>query len=438
MMAERAAIYIRVSTDEQRYNYSLVSQLEACVKRAEEKGWNIVGDRFVNPDTGLNAPPSDGGITAYQDDYTGTKVSRPAIDAALEYARTAGYERLIVNDLDRLGRGNKVFSIEEALFEEAGVKVEFVLGNYDDTADGRFRKELDATLAGWENDKRIERVTRGKKKKAELGKFVAGRPPYGYTIDKEQPGGLAVNERQAAVVRLIFERYVKDGASIRKIAEELTAEGVRPWREGDRWGKSTIQKILCNEAYVGRAHYNKHIRKGAKLLPRDRAEWIPIDITALVDEATFAMAQLQLSDNRARARKQPKRRYLLTGLVICEECGMAYHAQAKRAGKHRHVNEALSYRHRVSSGHCLNRTISARRLEPAVWEAVTGLLLDPASLRRGYEASIERENAGKERKRLELGKINDVASKLNMELRNLVDMFIDPDFEMTIHLVCVN
>ena len=56
-------------------------------------------------------------------------------------------------------------------FKKLGVNVEYVLGNYEDSPQGEVRKDLDATFAKWENTKRIEDCNRGKKGKAEAGKY---------------------------------------------------------------------------------------------------------------------------------------------------------------------------------------------------------------------------------------------------------------------------
>src|SRR5690606_19650796 len=114
----------------------------------------------------------------------------------------------------------------EMEFDKRGARVEYVLGNYEQTPEGEVRKDLDATFAKWENARRVERSLRGKRGKAESGLFVGGRPPYGYSVDREAQGGLAINDEQAAVVQRIFDLYVHKGYSIRNIAETLTAEQV--------------------------------------------------------------------------------------------------------------------------------------------------------------------------------------------------------------------
>ena len=192
-MTKRAAVYARVSTDDQRKNYSVPTQIASCLEYAAEQSYTIVGNRYVNPENGRDtAPRRDGAIRAYVDDYTSRELSRPALDTALDYLDTVGFDVLIVHAIDRLARDPYIRQTLEIEFDQRGAKVEFVLGGYEDTPEGDVRKDLDATFAKWENAKRVERCNRGKKRKAETGLFVAGRAPYGYVIDKTAFGGLEV------------------------------------------------------------------------------------------------------------------------------------------------------------------------------------------------------------------------------------------------------
>jgi len=96
-MSKRAAIYGRVSTDVQRDNYSIPSQIAEAVKYAHMRRYTIVGDQFVDPDTGLDTVSGNGAIPAYVDDYTSRELSRPSLDRALIYLETTGFDVLDVH-----------------------------------------------------------------------------------------------------------------------------------------------------------------------------------------------------------------------------------------------------------------------------------------------------------------------------------------------------
>ena len=48
-MSKRAVIYARVSTDVQRDNFSIPSQIAECVNYATSKKYTLLGNQFVNP-----------------------------------------------------------------------------------------------------------------------------------------------------------------------------------------------------------------------------------------------------------------------------------------------------------------------------------------------------------------------------------------------------
>ena len=101
-MNERAALYPRVSTDTQRDNYSIPSQISDCLKYAEKKGYAIVGDMYVDSKTGQDTIKKNGAIPAYVDDFSSRELNRPGLNAALEYLERVGFDVLIVHALDRL------------------------------------------------------------------------------------------------------------------------------------------------------------------------------------------------------------------------------------------------------------------------------------------------------------------------------------------------
>ncbi|NJM40124.1 MAG: recombinase family protein [Anaerolineae bacterium] len=224
-MSEKAAIYGRVSTDIQRDNYSIPTQIAACVKYCKDRGYRLVGDRYVDALTGQDSTEQKG-IPAFVDDYTSRELARPAINAALDFLEREKFEILVVHAIDRLARDPYFRQTLEKTFARGGARIEYVLGGYENTAEGEVRKDLDATFAKWENAKRSERVMRGKRAKAERGLFVCGTAPYAYRIDDDAPGGLRVVPEEAEVVRRVFHMYVYQRLSLKAIATKLTEDRV--------------------------------------------------------------------------------------------------------------------------------------------------------------------------------------------------------------------
>src|SRR5439155_8500795 len=168
-----------VSTDDQRGNYSIPTQIAGGLDYINKKGYKLVGDRFVSAQSGQDCEEDKQAVSAFVDDFTSRELSRPSLNALLTYLEGEGFDVVVVHAIDRLARDPYIRQTLEREVEKRGAKVEYVLGSYDDSPEGEVRKDLDATFAKWENAKRLERVTRGKTAKAERGLFVAARPPYG-------------------------------------------------------------------------------------------------------------------------------------------------------------------------------------------------------------------------------------------------------------------
>lgn len=432
-MSRRAVIYARVSTDMQRDNFSIPSQIAECLKYADRKKYSLVGNQFVDPQTGKDvAPDYPNALPAYVDDYTSRELSRPSLDATLLYLEAFGFDVLIVHALDRLARDPYIRQTLEREFNKRGARVEYVLGAYEETPEGEVRKDLDATFAKWENAKRVERCMRGKRRKAEGGKWVAGIASLGYRLDPDGKGGLTIVPEQAEIVQKIFFMYTEERRSIREIARILNDEGYRPYKGGGEWPKTSINRILVNTTYVGYYFFNKFKRTGPALVYKDREDWIRIACDPIVDLATFEKAQRRMKHNKIYVRKHPSRAYLLSGMVVCSECERPYLSQTQKANKKKRTkNEAQSYRHRVKAGHCMNKQISARVLEPIVWEKVLGILLNPASLREGYEQSLQLQRESQSKKIAQIEILERALIKVKMKRQNLNNAYLDPDIGMS-------
>ena len=430
----RAVIYGRVSQDVQRDNYFIPTQVALCLRAAQEHGYNVVGDRHVDAATGRDTAPGRDTTPAYVDDHSGTELLRPGVLALLEYLRTAGADAVFVLSLDRLARDPYIRQTIEREIEATGARVVYVQGGYSATPEGEVHKDLDGAFAKWENLKRAERSMRGKVAKAQAGKFPAGAPPYGYRLDKNIRGGLAVYEEEAAVVGRVFALYVQ-GESIRGIARTLTAAGIPPARCGT-WTNATVGRILRKETYAGRAYFNRRQSvvtgdgitkpKRRKVVARESNESIVIMVTPIIDQSTFAQAQAKLDHNREAKRKQATRFYLLSGMVFCADCGLRYTVQTEGILKGR-VREARQYRHRQTDGHCRDHLISAAILEPRVWAGVKRILLDETALAEVHAAALEAQRKAQAQAREHLGTLRCNLAKLDNRQDGLVRIYADGD-----------
>ena len=136
---------------------------------------------------------------------SGASLELPQLGAALAMAERNEYDILVVRELDRLSRNLAKQLIVEETLNRYGVKIEYVLSEYDDTPEGRLQKHVRATVAEYEREKIKERMVRGRRNKVKAGYvMVQGRPPYGYRLSDDKKA-LVIWEPEAQFVRMMFE-----------------------------------------------------------------------------------------------------------------------------------------------------------------------------------------------------------------------------------------
>lgn len=161
----RAAIYTRVSTDEQaEHGYSLESQVEACRKYASDHGLDIVGD--------------------IADDYSGSMLDRPGLNELRGLVVGGRVDAVVVYSSDRWTRNlaHSLILREELLV--AGVELHYVSrGKLEDTPEANMMGNVELVFDEYWREKIIEGCKRGKDAKAAAEKMVmTGFPPYGYRL----------------------------------------------------------------------------------------------------------------------------------------------------------------------------------------------------------------------------------------------------------------
>lgn len=97
--------------------------------------------------------------------------------------------------------------------------------------------------------------------------YVVGRAPYGYYISPDKR--LEVDDKQAAVIRLIYEKYI-EGYGSKMIVEMLKEMEIKTPRECSyntenpiyNWTQSTVLRILKNKSYIGISTFGTNSKNG--------------------------------------------------------------------------------------------------------------------------------------------------------------------------------
>jgi site-specific DNA recombinase len=410
-----AAIYARLSTEDQADGYSLPTQVEASLKLAAREGFTV-------PESYI-----------FQEDHTGKVLNRPILNRVRELAQQRAIQALIVYDPDRLARRFALQMILDEEFRQAGVDLLFVTHQVEDSPEGMLFFHMRGALAEYEREKIMERTRRGGIGRAKAGSPWGGQVPLGYRAIREpHKAHWEIEEEEASLVRRIFAMCLQ-GMTTYAIAEQLSQERVPTRRDrgaggGGRrivapgiWNDASIHKILRNEAYTGRAYWGKNQRTSRTTsVRRPRSEWIEIPVPAMIDRATFDAAQHRLRRNQELSSRNCKHTYLLSGYLHCGRCGRRMTGTAPKGGGRYHCSSV----HNTHDPHARCRgSMAAGALERQVWDAVTRLLEKPELI----AAEVARQEAHAEEQRQgihrELAAIDAALLKCDREAQRWADAY---------------
>ena len=381
--AARLAVYARVSSDEQRENQTIDTQVNTA-------------ERWLELQTMMEKPLEtykfylDNGVSG-----TIALSDRPAGSELLRDAQAGYFNMVIVYKIDRLGRDPRdILNIAHELMG-MGVAVKSLTEEFDlSSPTGRFMFNVLAASAGFARDSHIERSIEGTNYWAKEGVWLGGIVPYGYRVEgKKKQARLVVSDvpvdgigiSESGVVKMVYRLLAEDGWSCVKIAEHLNTMGVPPAYTKDRrevlhdgpegkrkkatsgfWRPGRVRSMVVNPVYKGQHNYGKRSAKERDIIVRAVPE--------IVDETTWEKAQETLRANILIPADSAKGHYLLRGLIKCGLCGLNMHGTGVKrpSGKtdvYYRCNGKIPFRHR-SEGLCPSKRIAAKELEEAIWNDI--------------------------------------------------------------------
>jgi site-specific DNA recombinase len=334
----KAALYIRVSTQEQVENYSIGTQKERLEALCKAKGWTV-HETYV-----------DGG-------YSGSSMDRPALQQML--SDLANIDVVVVYKLDRLSRTQRdtLELIEDYFLEN---KVEFV--SITETLDtstpfGKAMIGILSVFAQLERETIAERMRMGHIKRAEEGLRGMGgdHDPSGYF---RQNGQLIVNDVEAKHIQLVYNLY-EQYHSITKVQARLKELGEPVWRFR-RYRDILHNKLYCGYVSFAGAYYKAQHE-------------------AIIKEVQFERVQTLLSRHKGHNAYKAKQS-LFSGLITCGHCGEAYVTyQTKNHKTQAKYRYYMCRARRFPSEYtekCLNKTWNHKDIEALVIDELKNISLD--------------------------------------------------------------
>ena len=440
-----AALYARVSSEQQADEHTIDSQVAALRTRVTEDGLLLPTEReFLD------------------EGYSGATLVRPALERLRDLIAAGGIDRLYVHSPDRLARRYAYQALLIDEFQSSGVEVVFLNRALGQSPEDELLLQVQGIVAEYERAKIMERSRRGKRHGAQVGLVsVFSGAPYGYRyIRKDEAGGAARFEivlDEARVVRQVFQWVSQERATIGEVARRLTAAKEHTRTGKTVWDRTTVWDMLKNPAYMGMAAFGKtqagplgprlRAQRGRPLQPRDARshrdtppeDWLHIPVPSIVDAAVFNAVHEQLQQNRRHARLGLRgAKYLLQGLVCCAQCGYAYYGKAisPSARKH-HPRHYAYYRCLGTDAYrfggvrvCGNHQVRTDLLDVAVWREASGLLEQPHRLQHEYRQRLTADNE----QQTERTAVERQRDKLRQGLARLIDSYTEgylekPEFE---------
>lgn len=413
-----AAIYARVSSDQQKEEKTIASQTAALVEFARSEGYSVPAE-WIFEDEG----------------YSGASLVRPGLERVRDLAAEGQIQAVLALAPDRLSRkyAYQVLLIEE--LARHGVETVFIKAPQSGTPEDQLLLQFQGMIAEYERAQILERSRRGKRHRAKQGEVsVLSGAPYGYRYVKkteEMAAYYEVIEAEAQVVHQVYDLYTVSGLSIGAIARRLNERSVPTRKGAARWCRSTIWAMLRNPAYQGMACFgktqlaarqrtnNRTLRRRSGLstrvsanheLPRD--QWIEVPVPALVDEDTFALAQERLQSNKKHASRRTIDPSILQGLVHCRHCGYALYRTSTRSSARKIYyyrclgSDAWRYE---GKARCDQRPIRLDLLEHIVWSEIVRLLEDPTLIQTELTRRLEAARNSSPAKRQLEGLTRDLA-----------------------------
>jgi site-specific DNA recombinase len=423
------AVYLRVSTEEQRERQSISTQREFAERYCSLHQLNV--------------------IQVYADDGVSGTIpleSRPEGGRMLKDARSKKFNQILVYKLDRLGRETRLILNGVAELEKDGVRVKSMTEEFDTaTSSGRLMLTMLSGFAAHERDVIRERSIAGTNRVAESGAWMGGIVPYGYRKQGERIEGRLVlsetpisgfDQSEVDVVRLIFRMSAADKKSCMKIADFLNRSGIpctsawnaQPGSVGKRgrrtsgiWRPSHVRNMIVSSTYMGTHAFGKRTTNpNRKLILRE--------VPPIVPEETWKTAQEVLRSNRVICKRNTRTSYLLRGLIKCGLCGLTYSGMTMKAPQRDHYYRCNGRQfarglYGTAGKKCPSKNLNGDYIERVVWADIETFLRNPGEILERLRRRLELDGDDQRRREKDLQRLRGVLERKSGERDRILALF---------------
>lgn len=419
------AIYVRQSIVKED-SISLDTQVEYCKRELKD------GEDFK----------------VYRDQKSGKDTNREQFQDMIEDIKAGLIDTVIVYKIDRISRSVYDFGNIMRTFEM--YKVEFISVNekFDTTTPmGQAMLQIVMVFAELERKTIQMRIIDNYYARAKEGRYLGGKPPYGYDKEKILMGGKKTyqyieNIEQSELVKSLFEMYYNgNDTSFGKMAQWINTDTDYKTSRGNEWSSNTISRIIRNPAYTyATAEIYLYLKEkgyimnnevedylgenglywytpGGRENKKDEENPAPTYITVaphtpFIDADIWLACQIKADEN-VQIKNSGKGTYSwLSGLMKCGYCGLAATVATRKDGDHKLICNGKK-RHSCNG---ISTSILLKEVEAHVEVQLLQHLQN--KIANSLTGISENENVDNK----DLNKLNIELIKVNKEIDNLVEV----------------
>ena len=415
------AIYCRVSTEEQSENGYSIDEQERLLEEWCKKMGYVIYKCY-----------SDRGIS-------GKNIKdRPALKELLSDAKAGKFDMVISWKINRVSRKLEDVLKIVNLLEKNNITFKSYSEPFEtDTPAGRMQFQMMALIGEFERGTIAQNVKMGMIAKAKSGNWCGGRV-LGYDLvpnnspeeEKKGKNKLKINEKEAEIVRFIFNEYSK-GKGYKAITNQINKLGYKT-KKGNDFSVGSIRDILTNPVYIGEIRYN--VRQNWSEKRRRNINPNPIRVKgkheAIIDRELWDKVQLILESKKGKPSRIYDGEYPLTGILRCPKCGAGMVISRTTNTLADGTKKRIAYYccgnwKNKGTSVCNSNTIRVDKANEYVFKKIEELVSNEAMIKAVVKnINKERKDKVKPAKRL-LGDIDKELEKLDKRKRKIFEAYED-------------
>ncbi|MFI3260286.1 MAG: recombinase family protein [bacterium] len=376
----KIAAYIRLS-DEDRNKINRGDESESIINQR-----SIINDYIVKCNGKVSREYIDDGLS-------GTNFERPAFEQMIKDIETKNIDLIITKDLSRLGRDHiETGYYIEKYFPENRIRYIAITDYYDSFITSNELVLFKLTFNDMYSKDISKKIISSFDAKKRQGLYLGSFAPYGYKKNPENRHQLIIDSNTSVWVRKMVDLILENKSSY-FIAEYLTDNHVpipsvvsgapngKKVEGNGIWYSSTVRRILSSQIYVGdmvQSVYKKVNYKSKKIIKNEEVDWIIVKNT---HEAIITREEFEIIRNKLENSNKVKNtgdlsveKPLLSGLLICAECGRSISIQRKKAERSLYRRTYCNYYRKHSKRNlCTPHSLKYEKLELTILEYVENI-----------------------------------------------------------------